>query len=123
MRFFSKIVFCCNLCFVAAGILRWVENMNKAKGVFTGAIKLQPLESTIVVLGYGAILINFIFNLFVLLLLFSKKVKAAKVPAATDPFAKISIGSKKNMPVEKWLIWTNFLFLLAQIYYFFFSNF
>ena len=98
LRFFSKIVFICNLCFIAAVILRWVENANKKKGNFDGAIKLQPLESTIVVLGYSAIIFNFIFNLIILALLLLKK--------------------KTGMP--KWLIWFNFLILIIQVYYFFF---
>ena len=101
MRFFSKIVFICNLSFIAAVILRFVENAHKKKGNFDGAITLQPLESTLVVLGYGAIIINFIFNLFVMVLLLSKK----------DPF------------IARWLIWSNFFFLIIQVYYFFFSNF
>ena len=98
LRFFSKIVFICNLCFIAAVILRWVENTNKQKGDFSGVIKLQPLESTIVVLGYGAIIINFIFNLVILLMLLLKK----------------------ELLVPKWLIWFNFLILIIQVYYFFF---
>lgn len=98
MRFFSKLIFICNLCFIAAVILRWVENVNKQKGNFDGAIKLQPLESSIVVLGYGAIIFNFIFNLTILTLLWLKK----------------------DMLVPKWLIWFNFLILIVQVYYFFF---
>ena len=98
LRFFSKIVFICNLCFIAAVILRWVENANKQKGDFSGVIKLQPLESTIVVLGYGAIIINFIFNLVLLGMLLIKK--------------------EQQLP--KWLIWFNFLILVTQVYYFFF---
>jgi hypothetical protein len=98
LRFFSKIIFICNLCFIAAVILRWVENLNKQKGNFDGVIKLQPLESTIVVLGYGAIFFNLIFNLVVLFLLILKK----------------------DIAVYKWLIWFNFLILIIQVYYFFF---
>jgi hypothetical protein len=98
LRVFSKIVFICNLCFIAAVILRWVENANKQKGDFSGVIKLQPLESTIVVLGYGAIVINFIFNLVLLVMLLIKK--------------------EQQLP--KWLIWFNFLILIIQVYYFFF---
>ncbi len=98
MRFFSKIVFICNVCFIAAIILRWIENANKQKGNFDGALKLQPLESTLVVLGYGAILVNIIFNLICLIFFVSKVVQ----------------------PVSKWLIWVNFLLLLIQVYYFFF---
>ena len=96
--FFSKIVFICNLCFIAAVILRWVENANKKKGNFDGAIKLQPLESTIVVLGYSAIIFNLIFNLVLLIIFLLKK--------------------EQHLP--KWLIWFNFLILITQVYYFFF---
>lgn len=102
MRFFSKIVFICNCCFIAAVILRFVENANKKKGNFDGNIILQPLESTLVVLGYGAIFINLVFNLFVLVMLSQKK-SVFKIP--------------------KWIIWTSFIFFIIQIYYFFFSNY
>lgn len=81
--------------------MRIVENAHKKNGNFNGYIKLQPLESTLVVLGYGAIFINFIFNIFLLVLFVTKTTQA----------------------VAKWLIWANFLFLLLQVYYFFFSNF
>jgi hypothetical protein len=49
------------------------------------------------VLGMTAIFINIAFNLAIL----------------------ISFALKKQQPVAKWLIWLNFLFLLAQVYYFF----
>ncbi len=97
MRFFSRIVFICNCCFIAAVILRWVEIVSKKKGNGNGAIQLQPLESTIVVLGYGAIVVNFFFNIIVLLLLVQKK----------------------QPQVAQWQLWFNFLCLLAQVYYFF----
>jgi hypothetical protein len=98
LRFFSKLVFICNLCFIAAVILREVENANKKKGNFDGAIKLQPLQSTIVVLGYSAIIINIILNLVML----------------------VKFLLRKEQQLPKWLIWFNFLILLAQVYYFFF---
>jgi len=98
LRFFSKLVFICNLCFIAAVILRQVENANKKKGNFDGAIKLQPLQSTIVVLGYSAIIINIILNLVML----------------------VKFLLRKEQQLPKWLIWFNFLILLAQVYYFFF---
>jgi hypothetical protein len=97
MRFFSKIVFICNCCFVAAVILRWVENAKKIKGNINGALILRPLESMIVVLGYGAIIINLIFNISMLMLFLLKK----------------------EQPISKRLIWLNFLFLVVQVYYFF----
>ena len=65
MKFFSKFVFICNACFLIAVVLRFVEfGVSSVISNNTNAIKFQPLESTIVVLGYGAILVNFIFLLF-----------------------------------------------------------
>jgi hypothetical protein len=101
MKFFAKLVFICNCCFVIAVILRLVENAHKKAGNFNGSIKIQPLESMLVILGYGAVYINFIFNIFLLALLVFNR--------------------KKISPL--WLNWVNFLFLLLQVYYFFFSNF
>lgn len=100
MRFFAKVIFICNCCFILSVILRWVENANKQKGNFDGIIRLQPLESTIVILGYTAIIFNFIFNAIVLFFLVKKK----------------------ELLVAKWLIWFNFLLLLIQVFYFFFTN-
>lgn len=77
------------------------ENAHKKNGNFNGAIQIQPLESTLVVLGYGAIFINLVFNLIVL----------------------VFFVAKAKQPVAKWLIWTNFLLLILQLYYFLFSNF
>lgn len=75
-----------------------MEILSKKKGYTDGALKLQPVESTIVILGYGAIVINLLFNLIILVLLLMKK----------------------DIPLPKWLIWLNFLFLIAQFYYSFF---
>lgn len=101
MRFFSRVVFICNCSFIIAVILRLYENAHKKNGNFNGAIQIQPLQSTLVILGYGAIFINLIFNILLFGLFITKKKQA----------------------VAKWLFWTNFLFLILQIYYFFFSNF
>lgn len=101
MKFFAKLVFICNCCFIVAVILRLVENAQKKEGVFNGSIKIQPLESMFVILGYGAIYINFVFNIFLLISLVSR-------------------GKKTPLP---WLYVVNFLFLIVQIYYFFFSNY
>jgi hypothetical protein len=101
MKFFSKIVFICNLCFVAAVILRLVENAKKKDDNFDGLLLLKPLESTLVVLGYGAIIIN---ALFLLLYFFLKAIK-------------------KNKQIPQWIVWCNLVFFLLQVYYFFFSSF
>ena len=96
MRFFSKLVVICNVCFIIAVILRVIENLNKKDVAFDGYIKLDPLESTFVVLGYGAIIVNIIFNC-ILLILFVKK-------------------RKQNIP--SWIVVFNFILLLTQLFYF-----
>lgn len=100
MRIFSKIVALCNICFIIAVILRAVELAKRAKGNHEGAIPFQPLESTIVVLGYGAIFINIIFLLFSIYWLIRKKIKL----------------------IPRWIVIFNLLVLPAQVYFFFFYN-
>jgi hypothetical protein len=101
MRIFSKIVFICNLCFVASVILRFAENAKRKNENFDGQILLKPLESTLVVLGYGAIFVSLLFLLACIYLIITKQIKQ----------------------IPKWIVITNLIFLLLQIYYFFFSNF
>lgn len=101
MKIFSKFVFICNLCFIASVILRFVENAKKKNGNFDGQILLKPLESTLVVLGYGSVIISFIFLLACIYWLIAKKIKQ----------------------IPRWLVITNLVFFVIQFYYFFFSNF
>jgi len=100
MRLFSRIVFICNICFILAVILRFVEMSMRAKGNFNGAIKFQPLESTLVILGYGAVFLNFFFILMLIFRLINKK--------PTFP---------------RWLVFFNVMMFPLQLYYFFYSNF
>jgi hypothetical protein len=101
MKIFSKFVFICNLCFVASVILRLMENAKKKTGSFDGQILLKPLESTLVVLGYGAIFINLFFLLVFLYGFITKKIEQ----------------------IPKWIVIVNLVFFPIQVYYFFFSNF
>jgi hypothetical protein len=92
---------------VAAVILRWVENANKQKTDFDGAITLQPLESTLVV------------NLFFLVTFLVVKAFKRR-PASLELHAAIP---EQSIPViSSWIIWINFLFFIVQIYYFFFTS-
>jgi len=100
MRFFSKIVFICNLCFVASVILRFVEKNNAAKGRAGQAIPLPFAEGTIAVLGELAIIINIFFCAIALVLLLMKKIKQ----------------------IPLWIVIFNFIILLAQVYWFFIDN-
>jgi hypothetical protein len=98
MKFFSKFVFICNACFLIAVVLRFVEfGVSSAISNNTNAIKFQPLESTIVVLGYGAILVNFIFLLF----------------CAFSGIFKITIQ------VPSWMKIISAVFFIIQVVYFF----
>lgn len=101
MKFFSKVVFICNLCFVASVILRFVEKAKQQQEDFRGLVLAKPLESTLVVLGYSAIIINAIFFIVYLL----------------------AAAAKKTKQVPRWIVIANLVFFVIQIYYFFFSNF
>jgi len=96
MRFFSKLTVICNVCFIIAVVLRVIENLHKKNIAFTGQIKLDPVESTFVILGYGAIVVNVIFNSILLILFLSKR----------------------KLEIPKWMIWFNFLLLLIEVCYF-----
>ncbi len=99
MRFFSKLVAICNICFIIAVILRLVEiNMRKA-GNYDGALKYQPLEATVVILGYGAIFLNVIFVLFSIYWLLTKKIQL----------------------ISRWIVLFNIVLFPLQVYFFFFS--
>lgn len=73
-----------------------IEQAHKKAGNFNGLISINGLEGTLVILGYGAIFVNAIFNIFLLVLFITK--------------------SKQK--VEAWLRWVNFLFLIIQLFYF-----
>lgn len=101
MRFYSRIVLICNCCFIVAVILRLVEMLKRAKGNFDGAIPFQPLESTVVILGYGAIFVNLAFAIACLYLLIRRRLQL----------------------LPRWIVIFNILIFPLQVYYFFFSNF
>jgi len=63
MRFFSKLTVLMNFCFLAAVIIWYIE-MNKKHAESNGQlIPLPWLEGTLVILGYGAIIVNLFFLL------------------------------------------------------------
>lgn len=101
MRVFSKLVFICNICFIVAAILRLVESQRRVQGNFNGAIPFQPLEATIVILGYGAIFVNIVF--FLIAGIFYKR-----------PFIQ-------TLPRK--VVLFNLIVFPLQVYYFFFLNF
>ena len=100
MRLFSRVTVICNFCFIIAVLLRWVEISRRASGNFTGAIKFQPLEATLVILGYGAIFLN---AAFLFLFIYRKLVK-------------------KMQLIPRWIVLFNLLIFPLQVYFFFFST-
>lgn len=96
--FLSRFTLICNIAFLIFAVLRWVE---KSKPVKAGNEKLIPLpfvQEVIVTLGFSALVINLVMNLFYL--------------------GIFMLGRLKKYPT--WLIVTNFLFLIVEIIYFFF---
>jgi len=98
MRFFSKITVLCNACFLLSVVFWYVERHSKP-GESTGQILPLPwLESTLVILGYGAIIVNLLF----LLLYF------------------IFVSLKMNIKIPKWIIIFNVIIFCSQVYFHFF---
>jgi len=79
-------------------ILRAIELSKRSAGNLNGAISFQPLESTIIILGYGAILLNLVFILIALTIFLFKK--------------------PNTMP--RWIVWFNVILLPFQVYFHFF---
>ena len=77
MRFYSRLVFICNLCFIATVIFRSIER-SAVEGNNETLIRIPYLQGLVAILGYGAIFLNFIFVILCLYLLFGKKLY--KVP-------------------------------------------
>ena len=101
MRFFNKFIFICSICFLAAVVLRLVEISRKSKGFSETVIPLPALQGSIVILGYVAVIFNF---LFVLLMI-------------------TQLISGRGLVAPKWMTLFNMLMLPVQVWYFFFSKF
>ncbi len=98
VRFLSRFAFICNIAFLIFIFLRWME---RSKPVEAGSDALQAvpiLKDLIITLGIIAILINIALAIVYIIFLLSGKLKL----------------------VAQWLVFSNILFLLIQVYYFFF---
>src|SRR5689334_9123255 len=98
MRFFSKITVLCNICFLIAVVLRYVETQGRPAGNVDQAVPLPWLEGTLVILGYGAIIVNALFLL--ICFIFTSFKVAFKIP--------------------RWIIIFNIVIFCCQIYFYFF---
>jgi hypothetical protein len=100
MRFFSKLVFLCNICFIVSMVMRFLEGSAAHKGNPDSIIKLQPIENTLIILGYSAIFLNFIFVLLALYWFLKKKINRLPRP----------------------ILVINILIFVLQVWYFFYTN-
>ena len=100
MRFYSRLVFICNVCFIIAVVMWWVEKARRLKGNYDGLIRFQPLEATLVILGYGAIILNFFFVLLSIYWYATKRIKL----------------------IPRWIVLFNLLIFPLQVYYHFFLH-
>ena len=98
MRFFSKFTVLCNLCFLLSVIFWYIEMHNKHEGSNEQVIQLPWLESTLVILGYGAIIVNLFFLLTVFI------------------FTSLKVKTK----IPKWMIIFNMVLFFCQVYFHFF---
>ena len=85
IRFFSKVAFICNICFLLALIIQWMPRPPEGEAV-----------ATTIILGYVfAAIVNLIINVWCAILFFS--------------------GKLLNNLVPRWLIIANFLFLIPEL--------
>jgi hypothetical protein len=98
MRFFAKLAVLCNLCFIAAVVFWYIEMHKRSEGGSVRVIQLPWLESTLVILGYGAIIVNLLFFLVWFI------------------FTALKVESK----IPKWMLIFNVLLFGCQVYFHFF---
>ncbi|MEO5967333.1 MAG: hypothetical protein ABIP69_03660 [Ferruginibacter sp.] len=73
LRFYSKFVIICNIAFIISVIIRFIET-GKPGVASNKIIKFEPIENSIIILGYSAVIFNLIFILIISgLLMFSKQ--------------------------------------------------
>jgi hypothetical protein len=98
MRTFSKVVFICNICFIAAAVIRVIDMGLKKNGSGEALIPLPFLVATIAVLGtFVSFTLDVAFAISFAVKKFSKKI------IVTNPF----------------IVYFNLLMLPVEIWYFF----
>lgn len=85
VRFFSRVAFICNICFLAASLTQWLP-----------ALPDNALLSDIIILGYlVSVVVNLLVNLTIIML--------------------AAIGRLRKTGVPVWLLIVNFVFFVVQI--------
>lgn len=97
MRFFSKITVFCNLCFLLSVVFWYLEMRNRNNDSRGQVIPLPWLENILVILGYGAIVVNALF----LILTF------------------IFYSFKTDIKIPRWIIIFNIIIFVCQFYFHF----
>jgi hypothetical protein len=101
MRFFSRIVLICNICFLIVVALHFLRLAQKADNIFNGTLVYQPLISTIAVLGYlVAIFLNMLFIFLSIYWIKRKKIRL----------------------IPLWIVIANLLIFPLQVYFHFFMK-
>lgn len=93
MQFLNKLACICNFCFLLTFAMHFINVTNPAK---ENVAEPQSIISMILILGYGAIILNVFVNLINTFLLIKRS----------------------ENPTPQWLMIANFIFLLAEIAYF-----
>jgi len=98
LRFFSKFTVLCNASFLFMVVFWYIEKHRQHEGNLAQVLPLPWMEGTLVILGYGAIIINALF----LLLYF------------------IFVSMKVDIKIPKWIIIFNIILFCCQVYFHFF---
>jgi len=98
VRFLSRFAFICNIAFLIFIFLRWMEQSKPVKERSEALQAVPFFKDLIITLGVIAIVINIALAIVYLIFLLTGKLNR----------------------VPKWLVFSNIIFLLIQVYYFFF---
>ena len=97
LRFFARFVLICNVSFLLFIFFSYLEHRKKVTSGTDAIIEVPFFKNLIVTLGFSAIFINISLQIVYVLVMLRRRIQ---VPA--------------------WLVITNLLFLILQVYYFFF---
>lgn len=98
ISFFSKFTFICNIAFVLFMIFNKIEAKKEVVGGRDTVVAIPFFKDLIIILGFSAIVINFLMCIVYLL--------------------TILLGKSSLLP--KWLAIVNSIFLIVEFYFFFF---
>jgi hypothetical protein len=97
ISFFSRFTFICNICFLIFILINRLEAKKPVAATPGAVLPLPFFKDLVIILGFSAIVINFLMCIV---------------------YAVVLIA-KKTLPLPKWLPPVNFIFLLIQFYFFF----